>query len=153
MSSSKYFTSVLFAALLMLLYQSARAGEAYHDETRAYIGLQFIFGDAVGTMSGFVLGFRHSRTRTDNTVTGGDLSLAISLDTFRPDAIRLSYLEGKCNVLGQYGLGYSFTKQANLLFVGIVGPLSKVFAEIDSGKNPALGLELNTQDCAGKVIL
>ncbi len=153
MRPSKCLTSILFAILMMLVHGVATAYEAYHDETRAYIGLQFIFGDAVGTMSGFVLGFRHSRTRTDNTVAGGDLSLAISLDTFRPDAIRLSYLEGKCNVLGQYGLGYSFTKQANLLFVGIVGPLSKVFAEIDSGKNPALGLELNTQDCAGKVIL
>jgi len=153
MRSSKYFASVLFAALLMLLYQSARADEVYYEETRAYIGLQWIVGDAVGAMPNFVLGIRQSRTRTNNIVTGGDMSFAVSLDTLRPDAIRISYLEGKCDFIGQYGFGYSFSKQANLFFAGVVGPFSKVFAEIDSGKNPAVGLELNTQDCAGKVML
>jgi hypothetical protein len=69
-----------------------------------------------------------------------------------PDSIRISYLEGKCNFLGQFGYGYTFKKQASLFFVGVAGPFSKLFAEIDSGKNPAVGLELNTQDWAGRVI-
>jgi hypothetical protein len=152
MRSSNYFTSALFAVLMMPGYEGARAAEVYHDETRAYIGLQWIYGDTVGTKPNVVLGLRQSRTRTSNIVTGGDLSLAFSLNTFEPDAIRISYLEGKCNFIGQYGFGYSMKKQASLFFVGVVGPYSKVFAEIDSGKNPAAGLELNTQDCAGKVI-
>ena len=152
MRSSIYFTSALFAVLMMPSYEGARAAEVYRDETRAYIGLQWILADTGGAMPNFVVGLRQSRTRTNNIVTGGDLSLAFSLDTFEPDAIRISYLEGKCNFIGQYGLGYSMKKQASLFFVGLVGPYSKVFAEIDSGKNPAAGLELNTQDCAGKVI-
>ena len=152
MRYSKYFTSTLFAVLMMPGYEGAKADGIYHDETRAYIGLQWILADTNGAMPNFVLGLRQSRTRTDNRVTGGDLSLAFSLDTFKPDAIRISYLEGKCNFIGQYGLGYSMKKQASLFFVGLVGPYSKIFAEIDGGKNPAAGLELNTQDCAGKVV-
>ncbi len=147
----KYFASTLAAVLIIPGVEGARAAEVYHDETRAYIGLQWAYGDTVGTMPNFVLGLRQTRSRTSNTVTGGDLSLAFSLDTFKPDAIRVSYLEGKCNFIGQYGLGYSLRNQTSLFFVGVVGPYSKLFAEIDSGKNPSAGLELNTQDCAGKV--
>jgi len=80
------------------------------------------------------------------------LGLAFSLDTFQPDAIRISYLEGKCNFIGQYGFSYSMKKQASLFFIGLVGPYSKVFAKINSGKNTAAGLELNMQGCAGKFI-
>ena len=43
-------------------------------------------------------------------------------------------------------------KQASLFFIGLVGPYSKVFAKINSGKNTAAGLELNMQGCAGKFI-
>ena len=152
MRSSIYFTSALFAVLMTPSYEGARAAEVYHDETRAYIGLQWIYGGTIGTKPNVILGLRQSRTRTNNIVTGGDLSLALSLDTFEADSIRISYLEGKCNFIGQYGFGFSMKKQASLFFVGVVGPYSKVFAEIDSGKNPAAGLELNTQDCAGKVV-
>ena len=106
MRSSNYFTSALFAVLMIPSYDGARADEVYHDETRVYIGLQWILADTDGAMPNFVLGLRQSRTRTDNRVTGGDLSLAFSLDAFKPDAIRISYLEGKCNFIGQYGLGY-----------------------------------------------
>jgi len=152
MRSPISFLSVLLVSLMMLVYKSARADEVYHDETRAYIGLQWIFGDTLGALPYFMLGIRQSRTRVNNIVTGGDMSFAVSLDTLRPDSIRISYLEGKCNFLGQYGFGYSFKKQANLFFVGVAGPFSKLFAEIDSGKNPAVGLEMNTQDCAGRII-
>ena len=146
------FPSALLFSLLILVYESTRADEVYHDETRAYIGLQWIFSDTIATLPNFMLGIRQSRTRVNNIVTGGDMSFAVSLDNLRPDSIRISYLEGKCDFLGQYGFGYSFKKQANLFFVGVASPFSKLFAEIDSGKNPAVGLELNTQDCAGKVI-
>jgi hypothetical protein len=152
MRSPISFLSVLLVSLMMLVYKSARADEVYHDETRAYIGLQWIFGDTLGALPYFMLGIRQSRTRVNNIVTGGDMSFAVSLDTLRPDSIRISYLEGKCNFLGQYGFGYSFKKQANLFFFGVAGPFSKLFAEIDSGKNPAVGLEMNTQDCAGRII-
>lgn len=152
MRSSIRYTSVLLVILMLPSHDGVRADEIYHDETRAYIGLQWIYGDTAGAKPNVVLGLRQSRTRTNNIVTGGDLSLAFSLSTFEPDAIRISYLEGKCNFIGQYGFGYSMKKQASLFFLGVVGPYSKVFAEIDSGKNPSAGLELNTQDCAGKVI-
>lgn len=141
------------AALLMLLFKNARADEVYHDETRAYMGLQWIFEGAVVVTPNFVLGIRHTRSRTNDIVTGIDMSFAVSLDTLKPDAIRISYLESKCSFIGQFGLGYSFSKQDNMVFAGVVGPFSKVSAEINSGKNLAAGLELNTQDCAGKVVL
>jgi hypothetical protein len=135
MKSLKPFTSILIAVLFITAYEEVRADGLNHDETRAYVGLRWLFGDA--------------RTHTNNVVTGGDLALALRLENFKPDEIRLSFLEGKCDYVGQYGIGYSLKKQSNLFFVGLVGPYSKVSAEIDSGKNPAAGLELNTQDCAG----
>lgn len=153
MPSSKILSSFFFVVLIMTGIYSAKADEVYRDETRAYVGFQWIFGYTSDAMPRVILGIRQTRTRTNDVVTGGDLSLALNLDKFRPDAIRISYLEGKCNAIGQYGLGYSLEKQANLFFLGVVGPYSKVFAEIDSGKNPAVGFELNTQDCAGKVII
>lgn len=149
MKSSKPFTSILIAALFITAYEAVRADGLNHDETRAYVGLRWLFGDASGAMPNFMLGIRHTRTHTNNLVTGGDLALALRLENFKPDEIRLSFLEGKCDYVGQYGIGYSLKKQSNLFFLGLVGPYSKVSAEIDSGKNPAAGLELNTQDCGG----
>jgi hypothetical protein len=148
MKSSKAFTSILLAVLLITGYEAARADGLNHDETRAYIGLRWMFGDAIGVMPSFMLGIRHTRTNTNNVVTGGDLALALRLENFSPDEIRISLLEGKCDFIGQYGVGYSLKKQSNLFFVGLVGPYSKASVEIDSGKNPAAGFELNTQDCA-----
>lgn len=107
MRFSIHSTTALFAALMIPSYDGARADEIYHDEVRAYIGFQWIYGDAIGKKPNVVLGLRQSRTRTNNIVMGGDLSLTFSLDTFEPDAIRISYLEGKCNFIGQYGFGYS----------------------------------------------
>lgn len=153
MNSSNSFGRILLTVLMVANYAAAGAEGLNHDETRAYIGLRWTFGDRVDGMPNFMLGIRHTRTHTNNVVTGGDLTLALSLENFRPDAIRISYLEGKCNVIGQYGLGYSLEKQSNLFFIGVAGPYSKLNAEIDSGKNPAAGLELNTQDCAGNSMM
>lgn len=146
-----FFNSILFAALTILVYNSAKAGEVFHDDTRAYVGLQWIFGEVRDPLPKFVLGIRHTRIRANNMISGGDLSLTVNLEKSSPDAIRISYLEGKCNFVGQYGVGYSMEKRENLIFVGVVGPMSKVFAELDGSKNLAPGLELNTQDCARRV--
>lgn len=98
-----------------------------------------------------VIGVRQTRTDSSDKVTGTDVTSTYSLEKSGPDAIRAGYLNGKCDAIGTIGFGHSFSKQAVLGFVGIVGPYAKVFAEIDGNKHPALGLELSTQDCAGKV--
>jgi len=67
-----------------LFIKSDRADEVYHDETRTYIGLQWIFGDTLGALPIFLLGIRHSRNRVNNIVPGGDMSFATSLDTLIP---------------------------------------------------------------------
>lgn len=150
----KISASVIAASLSFgfMSQASARADfPTYHDETRGYVGVQWITGETSLTKPNLVVGLRQTRTEADDIVTGSDVTLTYSLEKGRFDALRAGYLNGKCDVLGTIGLGYSFSKETVLGFAGAVGPYTKLFGELDGNKNPALGIELNTQGCAGKV--
>jgi hypothetical protein len=147
------------AAMLVVLLVSASASAGgfltpptttSHNETRAYVGVQWFTGETSLTKPNLVLGIRSTRTAAaDNRVTGPDLTLTYSLEKSQFDALRLGYLNGKCNFLGTAGVGFSFKKSTFLAFAGAVGPFSKVFGELDSNLDAGAGLELNTQKCAG----
>lgn len=93
---------------------------------------------------------RNTKTAAaDNKVTGYDLMLTYSLEKDQFDALRVGYLDGKCNTLATAGLGYSFKKSTVLGFVGAVGPYARIIAELDSNIHPGLGLDLNSLGCAG----
>lgn len=121
-----------------------------NNETRAYVGVQWFTGETSLTKPNLVLGVRSTRTAAaDNRVTGPDLTLTYSLEKSQFDALRIGYLNGKCNFLGTAGVGFSFKKSTFLAFAGAVGPFSKVFGELDSNLEVGAGLELNSQKCAG----
>lgn len=74
--------------------------------------------------------------------------LTYTLEKSLFDALRVGYLDGKCNVLGTAGLGYSFKKSTVLGFIGAVGPYARLIAELDGNTHPGIGLDLNSLGCA-----
>ena len=119
------------------------------DESVGYVGLQWITGETRWSRPNVLLGLRQTRTDIDNRVTGGDLTFSYSTEKGVGDAVRLGYLDGKCNLLGTLGFGYSFRKDKALGFFGGVGSYGKLTAEIDGAGSVLGALEINTQACAG----
>jgi hypothetical protein len=123
---------------------------AEHNETQAYVGLQWFTGETNLTKPNMAFGLRQTKTDVSNKVTGYDISYTYSLEKSQSDAVRLGYLDGNCNSgLTTAGLGYSLKKDAVLGFAGFVTSYAKAFGEIDGNKNLGAGFEVNTLGCAG----
>lgn len=121
-----------------------------NNETKGYIGLQWFTEETPIFRPNIVIGIRNTKTSaTDNKVTGYDAMLTYSTDKNEFDALRVGYIDGKCNALATAGLGYSFKKSTALGFVGAVGPYSRIIAELDGNMRPGLGIDLNSLNCAG----
>ncbi len=139
--------ALVAAAALPLAAQSQTYSS--RDESVGYVGLQWLSGETRFSRPNVLLGFRQTRTDIDNRVTGGDLTFAYSTEKGVADAVRLGYLDGKCNLLGTVGFGYSMRKDKALGFFGAVGSYAKITGEVDGTGTFAGGFELNTQVCAG----
>ena len=123
---------------------------AEHNETQAYVGLQWFTGETSLTKPNIAFGLRQTKTDVSNKITGYDLSYTYSLEKSQSDAVRLGYLDGNCSSgLTTAGLGYSLKKGAVLGFAGFVTSYAKAFGEIDGNKNLGAGFEVNTLGCAG----
>ncbi len=121
-----------------------------HNETQAYVGLQWFTGETSLTKPNIAFGLRQTKTDVSNKITGYDLSYTYSLEKSQSDAVRLGYLDGNCSSgLATVGLGYSLKKGAVLGFAGFVGAYAKAFGEIDGNRNLGAGVEVNTLGCAG----
>jgi len=121
-----------------------------NNETTGYLGLQWFTEETNFIRPNVVVGVRQTKTAAaDNKITGYDLMFTYSLEKNQFDAVRAGYLDGKCNVLGTVGLGYSFKKKSVLGFIGAVGPYSRLIAELDGNAYPGLGLDFNSLGCAG----
>lgn len=120
-----------------------------HEETRAYVGLNWQCDQKGMSKPNLVLGVRKTMTDLNDKVSGVDLAFTYSLAKSQAEGFRAGYLDGKCDVMATPGVGYSFVKAAPLAFAGAVGPYSKLLVEIDSNKKTNVNLELNTLKCAG----
>ncbi len=121
-----------------------------HNETQAYVGLQWFTGETSLTKPNIAFGLRQTKTDVSNKITGYDLSYTYSLEKSQSDAVRLGYLDGNCSSgLATVGLGYSLKKGTVLGFAGFVGAYVKAFGEIDGNRNLGAGVEINTLGCAG----
>lgn len=137
----------------LLACQSAMSFSSYteHNETRAYVALQWATGETSFTKPNVVLGVRQTTTDISNQVNGYDMSFVFGFGMPKLDAFRVGYLNGNyIDGLATVGLGYSFRKDTVLGFTGIVGPYAKVFGEMDGNMNLGVGLELNTLSRAGE---
>ena len=145
----KHFVLLALAAAATMPLASKAQTYANRDESVGYVGLQWVTGETRLSRPNVLLGLRQTRTDTDNRVTGGDLTFSYSTEKGVGDAVRLGYLDGKCNLLGTIGFGYSFRKDKALGFFGGVASYGKLTAEVDGAGTVAGALELNTQPCAG----
>ena len=149
---------IVYAVCAVLLPVAAQAGRPLnattvvdedHDETRIYAGVQWFLEQTPLTRPNLVLGIRKTQTDSANNVTGVELSYTYSLAQMGSDALRLGYLNGRCAVLGTLGFGYSLSKATVLGYAGLVGPYSTAIVEVDGRKQLDLGLQLDSQRCAG----
>jgi hypothetical protein len=146
---NKHVAFLALAAAVALPMTGKAQTYSSRDESVGYVGLQWVTGETRLSRPNVLLGLRQTRTDTDNRVTGGDLTFSYSTEKGVGDAVRLGYLDGKCNLLGTMGFGYSFRKDKALGFFGGVASYGKVTAEVDGAGTVAGALELNTQTCAG----
>lgn len=153
MSIKRLAATSIAGACLLLSQSSAFATPAnygsIHEETRAYVGLNWQWGKTGLTKPNLVLGARKTTTDISDKVSGFDLTFTYSLEKSQAEGFRAGYLDGKCDVMATAGVGYSFLKAAPLVFAGAVAPYSKFLVEVDGNKVPGLNLELNTLKCAG----
>ena len=84
-------------------------------ENRVYAGLIWTLKDKTSWIPDLTFGFRSLRVKSSNSVNGGDVSARIKLyDGVAFDSVVLSYVGGKRDILGNLGLGYSFTNSSFL---------------------------------------
>ncbi|SCK14772.1 hypothetical protein [Vogesella sp. LIG4] len=141
---------LLFACCLSLLAAQAFAGVIptvpatetgdSHTQTRAYAGLKWTLGE--GPTPSLVLGLVNARTTSGGHSDGADLVLSFGLTGgIKPQALKLSYLNGSNEVQGELGLGYSFVAGKPFGGLGLRGPYATLAGDyLDSKILPSLTL-------------
>ena len=116
----KFITMISFAALGTIASQSALANPApscvntysasNRTDNRVYAGLSWQLNGSNGFVPDIVFGARSLNVNSDNGVSGADLNLRFRIKKdVSLDSVRLSYVGGSRNLLGNAGFGYSFT--------------------------------------------
>lgn len=118
-----------------------------HTDSNAYAGLVWTWGNKQSLKPDFLVGFRSLHVESSDTVQGGDFNLRIKYDNkgLKFDGVRLAYIAGKRNFMGNYGVGYSFTNKDILATVAGQGDFYR-FGTDYSFKNKELKpyIEINT---------
>lgn len=120
--------------------------ETSHTDSNAYAGLVWTWGNKQGLKPDFLLGFRSLHVESSDTVQGGDFNVRVKYNQgLKLDGVRLAYVAGKRNFMGNYGVGYSFTNKDFLATVAGQGDFYR-FGTDYSFKNKALKpyAEINT---------
>ncbi len=109
-------------------------------QTMASIGLRFDFGDMQPEIVGQV---RHTRTDTDNDVTGalGEIAFPLMGEKQFIPTVRGMGLIGTPDVQGMAGVGFDFASQQPLLGLGVQGPFVEggLDIQLDGALHPYLG--------------
>lgn len=111
-------------------------------ETKGYVGLNWTLGG--GMTPALVIGAANAKVRSDGDTHGANL--AFHLNVFggvKPAMLKLSYLNGKSDVQGEIGVGYSFLKSTPLLGIGVNAPYAAagVDAFLGGGFDPYFMLQ------------
>ncbi|MGV0960253.1 MAG: hypothetical protein ACOYB1_10495 [Limnohabitans sp.] len=91
--------------------------------SRWYTGLVWELGGQQRMTPDIVFGFRSLTVKNINEVSGGDASLRVKIKdaSLSFDSVRLAYAGGKPSVIGNVGVGYSFTHSSPLATVAVQG--------------------------------
>ena len=117
-------------------------------ENRVYAGLIWTLKDKTSWIPDLTFGFRSLRVKSSNSVNGGDVSARIKLyDGVAFDSVVLSYVGGKRDILGNLGLGYSFTNSSFLGALDAQGAYTRIGSDFQFNDNKFIPhLEILTVD-------
>lgn len=146
--------TLLKKSLLLLggiLAQNAMAAQApicdtyssaNRTETRAYAGLSWELNGSNGFIPDLVLGVRSLNVTSSNVVNGADFNLRMRYkNQVSLDSVRLSYVGGSRQFMGNAGIGYSLSNQNMFATVAGQSAFSRLGVDYQFGKesfNPYL---------------
>lgn len=134
---------------------SIPGGSGSETQTKAYAGLAWTLGNHKSSLRpDVVVGVRSLKVKSNDQVSNGvDLSARFPFGwplTF--DSARLSYVAGKRDLIGNLGIGYSFTNKSYLSTLAAQGSYSRIGADYEFNNGKVLPyLELLTVSKAKKI--
>lgn len=85
-------------------------GSSYRVDNRAYAGLSWELDGGNGFIPDLIVGARSLNVNSSNTVNGADFNVRLRYKgSVSFDSVRLSYVGGSREFMGNAGLGYSFS--------------------------------------------
>jgi len=85
----------------------------YRIDNRAYAGLSWSLDGGKGFVPDLILGARSLNVNSSDTVNGADFNIRLSYKgAVSVDSVRLSYVGGSREFMGNAGLGYSFAQDS-----------------------------------------
>lgn len=133
--------------------RGAGDGSEKNTENRIYSGFIWeLFGDQ-GIIPQFIIGIRSLEVKNNDNVSGADLSLRIRYqDKLSFDSVRLAYVGGERDIIGNIGAGYNFNQSSWLATAAVQGSYTRVSTDYIFGYNKfRYYAELNTLDKPSKV--
>jgi hypothetical protein len=133
---------------------SGNGGSAKNTENRIYSGFIWeLFGDQ-GLIPQFIIGVRSLQDKDTDHVEGADASFRIKYqDKLSVDSLRLSYVGGKRDIMGNLGAGYSFSQSSWLATVAIQGSYVRLSTDyLVSDSKFRYYAELNTLNKPSRVM-
>ena len=115
-------------------------------DNRIYAGLSWQLNGSNGFVPDIIFGARSLNVNSDNAVSGADFNLRLNIKKdISLDSMRLSYVGGSRDLLGNAGLGYSFTNSGIFATAAAQSAYSRLGADYQFGNEKFTPyLEINT---------
>jgi hypothetical protein len=162
MKSYKLFLIVILSSFAFLTPSAVFGGsaptpstfsDAKKTEDRVYAGLVWTLKEKPSYTPDLILGYRSLKVKSNDNVSGGDLSIRMKLEggvSF--DSTRLVYVGGERDLLGNIGVGYSNPNSTLLGTIAVQGSYARLGTDYELNKSKFVPyLELNTLDNPKKV--
>jgi len=160
MKSYKLFLVVILSSFAFLTPSVVSGGvptptfsDAKKTEDRGYAGLVWTLKEKPSYTPDLILGYRSLKVKSNDNVSGGDLSIRMKLEggvSF--DSTRLVYVGGERDLLGNIGVGYSNPNSTLLGTIAVQGSYARLGTDYELNKSKFVPyLELNTLDNPNKV--
>ncbi len=103
-------------------------------DNRIYAGLSWQLNGSNGFVPDIIFGARSLNVNSDNAVSGADFNIRLLIKKdVSLDSVKLSYVGGSRNLLGNAGLGYSFTNTGIFATAAAQSAFSRLGADYQFG--------------------
>ena len=150
----KLFLIVILSSFVFITPPAVSGGtiftyvDAKKTEDRVYAGLVWTLKEKPSYTPDLILGYRSLKVKSNDNVSGGDLSIRMKLEggvSF--DSTRLVYVGGERDLLGNIGVGYSNANSTLLGTIAVQSSYARLGTDYELNKNKFVPyLELNTLD-------